>query len=101
MASTPSLGAKCLYFDKHCFQSQEDICALLLPAGPSSFLQQGMPVSLSNEKIWAEVPRKFTKMGSCPQEHVLTCLASLTESLVRRERSWGSIWAAGAISTTF
>lgn len=40
-------------------------------------------------------------MGSCPWEHVLTCLASLTESLVRRERSWGSRWVAGAISTTF
>lgn len=30
-----------------------------------------------------------------------TCLASLTESLVSLVRSWGSRWAAGAISTTF
>lgn len=40
--------------------------------------------------------------GDCTQEPLpFTCLASLTESLVSRVRSWGSRWAAGAISTTF
>lgn len=49
-----------------------------------------------------EGTRASSPCGDGPQGPLpFTCLASLTESLVSRARSWGSRWAAGAISTTF
>lgn len=86
--------------DKHCFQPPE-MSAPLPPCKALLRPSTGNAYTPKPRENLDRGTRKFAKMGSCPQEHVLTCLASLTESLVRRERSWGSRWAAGAISTTF
>ena len=68
----------------------------LMPAGA-----QSKPAGMGSLSPHGEEPMPLA-FKLCPREPLpFTCFASLTESLVSRLRSWGSRWAAGAISTTF